>query len=691
MNRLANETSPYLRQHAANPVDWYPWGDEAFEEARRRDVPVFLSIGYSACHWCHVMAHESFEDPQTAAVMNERFVNVKVDREERPDVDAIYMQATQAMTGSGGWPMSVWLRPDGRPFHAGTYFPSHDRQGMPGFVRVCEAVANAWNNDRDSVDDVAGRLTDTLDGALPHAEADVPIDAATFDLAIDVLWESFDAEWGGFGPAPKFPPAVTLSWLCGRATRLADDDRAERVRTMVTTTLDAMAAGGMYDQIGGGFARYSVDGHWLVPHFEKMLYDNALLVRAYTDGWRLTRNGRYARIVAETIEWALRELRHHDGGFYAAYDADSEGVEGKYYCWGIDELREVAGGDADAVVEFYGATGGGNFVDPHTGFRGNVLHVAHRAAEPDATIVAVREQLRTRRALRVPPGLDDKVILSWNALMVRALAEAGAAFQRADWMEAARTTANFLLTRMRRPSDGRLLRSWQASAEPRSDQGSDGRARHLAYAEDYAALVDALVRLAELDAPSWLEPATTLANDLVTRFHDNTDGGFFTAGSDAPALIVRTKDQMDDATPAASSVAASAFMRLHALTGTDSYRAVADEVLTTVAPFVTRYPRGFAAALDAATFAVDPVREIVIVGAPGDGATEALRYEVASRTLPATVAITVAPDHDTTSLLGALVEGRGPVGGRAAAYVCEQYVCAAPVTEADALGALLDA
>ena len=474
----------------------------------------------------------------------------------------------------------------------------------------------------------------------------MPIDAAAFDLAIDVLWESFDAEWGGFGSAPKFPPAVTLSWLCGRASRVRDDDRAERVRTMVTTTLDAMAAGGMYDQVGGGFARYSVDGRWLVPHFEKMLYDNALLTRAYTDGWRLTRNGRYARIVAETIEWALRDLHHGDGGFYAAYDADSEGVEGKFYCWSLDELREVAGTNADAIVEFYGATADGNFVDPHTDFRGNVLHLARRAGEPDTTVVAVREHLRTRRARRVPPGLDDKVILSWNALMVRALAEAGAAFQRADWIDAARTTARFLLTHMRRPSDGRLFRSWQASAEPQPDHGSDGRARHLAYAEDYAALVDALVRLAELDAPSWLEPATEVADDLVARFHDHDAGGLFTTGSDAPALIVRTKDQMDDATPAASSVAASAFMRLHALTGIDRYRTLADEVLTTVAPFVTRYPRGFAAALDAATFLVDPVREIVIVGAADQGDTEALRHEVASRTLPATVSVTVAPDQD---------------------------------------------
>ncbi|HEY1740677.1 MAG TPA: thioredoxin domain-containing protein, partial [Acidimicrobiia bacterium] len=649
-----------------------------------------------ACHWCHVMAHESFEDPQTAAVMNERFVNVKVDREERPDVDAIYMQATQAMTGSGGWPMSVWLRPDGRPFHAGTYFPNTDRQGMPSFVRVCEAVAEAWHTNRDSVDDVARGLTDSIDGALPHTDSDAAIDSASFDLAVDVLWESFDAEWGGFGPAPKFPPAVTLSWLCGRAARARDDDQAERVRAMVTTTLDAMAAGGMYDQIGGGFARYSVDPHWLVPHFEKMLYDNALLARAYTDGWRLTRNRRYARIVAETVEWALCDLRHGDGGFYAAYDADSEGVEGKYYCWSLDELRDVAGANADAAVEFYGATAAGNFADPHTGFRGNVLHLARRAAEPDATIVAVRERLHARRALRVPPGLDDKVILSWNALMVRALAEAGAAFQRPDWMDAARTTANFLLTRMRRASDGRLLRSWQASAEPRPDHGSDGRARHLAYAEDYAALVDALVRLAELDAPSWLAPATAVADDLLARFHDDSAGGLFTTGSDAPALIVRTKDQMDDATPAASSVAAAAFMRLHALTGVDRYRTLADEVLTTVAPFVTRYPRGFAAALDAATFVVDPVREIVIVGAPDDGATDAFRYEVASRTLPATVSVSVAPDHDPDhdhghgALLGALVEGRTTVDGRAAAYVCEQYVCAAPVTEPDALGRLLD-
>ncbi len=692
MNRLAHETSPYLRQHADNPVDWYPWGDEAFAEARRRDVPVFLSIGYSACHWCHVMAHESFEDPQTAARMNELFVNVKVDREERPDVDAIYMQATQAMTGHGGWPMSVWLRPDGRPFHAGTYFPNHDRQGMPSFVRVCDAVANAWQSKRSEVDDLAARLTDAIEVSLPHAPTGFAIDANTVDDAIDALWQSFDPEWGGFGPAPKFPPAATLSWLCGRAVRVADDDRASRARVMVATTLDTMAAGGMYDQIGGGFARYSVDGHWLVPHFEKMLYDNALLTRAYTDGWRLTRNGRYARIVAETVEWALCDLRHPDGGFYAAYDADSEGVEGKFYCWSVDELREVAGGDGDAVVAFYGATETGNFVDPHTGFRGNVLHLARRDAEPDATIVAARERLHVRRSVRVPPALDDKVILAWNAFMVRALVEAGATFDRGDWTEAARTTARFLLTCLRR-ADGRLFRSWQASAEPKPDRGADGRARHLAYAEDYAALVDALVRLAELDSPEWIEPAVAVADDLIARFHDDEQGGLFTTGSDAPALIVRAKDQMDDATPAASSMAAAAFMRLHALTGIERYRALADEVLASVAPFVARYPRGFAAALDAATFVTDPVREVVIVGPPDDGATVALRREVARRVLPATVSVCIDPQRrgSAPALLGALVEGRGLVDGRPAAYVCEAYVCAAPVTDPDALGALLDA
>jgi hypothetical protein len=692
MNRLAGETSPYLRQHAGNPVDWYPWGDDAFDEARRRNVPVFLSIGYSACHWCHVMAHESFEDPQTAEVMNRLFVNVKVDREERPDVDTVYMQATQAMTGRGGWPMSVWLRPDGRPFHAGTYFPNTDRQGMPAFVRVCEAIANVWETKRAEVDDLAGRLTESIDGALPTAPSPLAIDGATFAEAIDALWESFDATWGGFGPAPKFPPALTLSWLCGRAVRERDEERVERSRAMVTTTLDAMAAGGMYDQIGGGFARYSVDGQWLVPHFEKMLYDNALLARAYTDGWRLTRDGRYARIVAETLDWALRELRHPNGGFYAAYDADSEGVEGKYYCWSVEELREVCGTDAGAVLDFYGATAAGNFADPHTGFRGNVLHLARREAEPDPTIIAARERLRTRRATRVPPSLDDKVILAWNAYMVRALADAGAAFDRDDWLDAARTTARFLLTRLRRPSDGRLLRSWQAGAEPVADSGADGRGRHLAYAEDYAAIVDALTRLGELDAPEWLEPAVALAGDLVTMFRDAEGGGFFTTGSDAPALIVRTKDQMDDATPAAASVAAGAFLRLHALTGDEQWRDVALEALAATAPFAARHPRGFAAALDAATFLTDPVREIVIVGPAGNGATDALRREVARRVLPATVSAIVAPTSDatTTPLLGALVEGRELVDGRPAAYVCEQYVCAAPVTRPDDLGRLLD-
>ncbi len=691
MNRLEFETSPYLRQHAANPVDWYPWGDEAFAEARRRNVPVFLSVGYSACHWCHVMAHESFEHDGTAEVMNRLFVNVKVDREERPDVDSVYMQATQAMTGRGGWPMSVWLRPDGQPFHAGTYFPPNDRQGMPGFVRVCEAVADAWAAKRDEVDDLAERLTSSIDVALPRTDGPTAIDEAITDQAIDALWDSFDPSWGGFGPAPKFPPGVTLSWLCGRATRARDSERADHIQTMVTTTLDAMAAGGMYDQIGGGFARYSVDGQWLVPHFEKMLYDNALLVRAYTDGWKLTGQGRYARIVSETIDWVLRELRHPNGGFYAAYDADSEGVEGKYYCWSIAELRAVCGDDADAVIEFYGATDTGNFVDPHTSFRGNILHLARRDAEPDATIVAARDRLRARRAQRVYPSLDDKVILSWNAFMVRALAEAGAAFQRSDWMDAARTTAELLLTHLRR-GDGRLLRSWQSSATAEPGNGADGRARHLAYAEDYAALFDALVRLAELDRPTWLVDATQVAEGLIALFHDDVDGGFFTTGSDAPPLIVRAKDQMDDATPAAGSIAAGAFARLAVLTGNDRYRAIATASIAAVAPFVARHPRGFAAALDAAVFDIDPVREVVIVGPERDGATDALRNEVGRRLLPATVSVTLTPDpgDEATALLGALIEGRGLVQGQPAAYVCEHYVCAAPVTNPDDLGRVLD-
>jgi hypothetical protein len=672
VNRLAHETSPYLRQHAANPVDWYAWGDDAFAVARERDVPVFLSVGYSSCHWCHVMAHESFEDPVTAEVMNTSFVNVKVDREERPDVDAIYMEATQSMTGHGGWPMSVWLTPDGRPFYAGTYFPRTERQGMPSFTRVCAAISDAWRERRADVEGQAEQLLGTIGRSLPAEEA--PLDAGMLRAVRDGLRRQFDAQWGGFGDAPKFPPAQSLVFAARQHVREPDAGTLE----MITTTLDAMAAGGMHDHVGGGFARYSVDRYWLIPHFEKMLYDNALLTRAYTHGWLVTRAGRYARIVEETIGYVLRDLRHPDGGFFSAEDADSEGVEGKFYVWSLPELQDVCGDDAGEAIRYFGVTEHGNFVDPHTNFRGNVLHAVDRDEEPSDAIRRATAALFARRVERVRPGLDDKVLLAWNALMARALAEAAWAFDRAEWMDAARTNMRFLLERMRR-ADGRLLRSWQSDA---------GEARHLAYCEDHAALLEALLTLTEVDSLGWLEPACAIADAMLDLFAD-PDGGFFTTGRDAPALVVRPQSFMDNATPSENSLAAVALLRLAALTGEARYDEAARSTVARVASLVARFPTAFGTAIEAVERLVEPSIEVVVVGAADDPATQALRREVAGRLVPSSVVVTRFGEHEPEALR-ALLAGREPVGGRPAGYVCERYACRLPVTDPPALAAELE-
>jgi uncharacterized protein len=668
-NRLAGETSPYLRQHAENPVEWMPWGDEAFALARSRDVPVFLSVGYSSCHWCHVMAHESFEDETTAAVMNSLFVNVKVDREERPDVDAIYMQSVQALTGRGGWPMSVWCTPDGRPFYAGTYFPDSDRHGMPSFRRVCEAVADAWRERRAEVTAQSEQLTAALADEVLQADAtgDGELGADILDRAYAGVRSQFEPRYGGFGRAPKFPQAMTIDLLCRAYLR----NRSDETRTMITTTLDAMAAGGIHDQLGGGFARYSTDDAWLVPHFEKMLYDNALLTRAYLHGYLVTGDARYRRVVEDIVGYVLRDLRDPRHGWYSAEDADSEGVEGKFYCWSIEEIREVCGADSDAVIEYYGVTVNGNFTDPHTGFHGNILHVKDRKAEPPVEVEHAKSRLLARRASRVRPGLDDKVLLEWNALMLGALTEAAAALDRDDWMAEARANARFLLAELRR-DDGRFLRSWQAP--------------YLAYAEDYAALLEALCTLAELDDVAWLDEARTVAAELIRLFHDAGGGGFFTTGIDAEQLVVRLKDVFDDATPSANSLAANGLLRLAALTGETEFEEPATEVLRMLSHAGASHPNGFAHLLGAIErFVTIPV-EIAIIGDPNDERTRTLRREVTTRLLPAAVTLTGSP-NDPSPLLA----GREARGGEPTAYVCERYTCKEPVTTARDLREQLDA
>ncbi len=676
MNRLEHETSPYLRQHAENPVDWYPWGTEAFDRARAENKPILLSVGYSSCHWCHVMAHESFEDPAVAAVMNDKFVNVKVDREERPDVDAIYMQAVQAMTGSGGWPMTVFLDHTGRPFFGGTYFPPEDRQGMPGFVRLMEAVDDAWSHRRDELDQQAEQLHAAIEQSTTIGNGvHGALSPAILDRAVENLRDQFDPRFGGFGRAPKFPQAMTITFLLDVAADGPGPDPRPEVLEMVTASLDAMAAGGIYDQVGGGFHRYSVDAHWLVPHFEKMLYDQALLTRAYLHGWMVTGSARYQRVVEETITYVLRDLRHPEGGFFSAEDADSEGVEGKFYVWSSDELEELCGDAMPDIVRHFGVTARGNFEDPHTGFRGNILHAVGPPEDRPESIAAVLPALFARREHRVRPGLDDKVLLGWNALFLRSLVEAAHAMQRDDWMDAARTNARFLLDQMRR-DDGRLLRSWQ-----------NGRANLLAYAEDYGALLEALLTLAELDDVQWLAEARAVADGLVALFADDERGGFFTTGSDAEALIVRPKDFQDNATPSENSLAADGLLRLSALTGVPDGAQRAERWLATLAPVLGEHPTAFAYLLEALERAVRPSLEVAIVGDDGP-ALDALVDVLRTRVLPGSVRVTAPPGvgADLTPLLAE----RALVDGQPAAYVCEHFACRLPVTDPDALRAELD-
>jgi uncharacterized protein YyaL (SSP411 family) len=671
VNRLADETSPYLRQHADNPVEWYPWGDEAFEKARAENKPVLLSVGYSSCHWCHVMAHESFEDPDVAEVMNEKFVNVKVDREERPDVDGIYMQAVQAMTGRGGWPMTVFLTPDGRPFFGGTYFPKEERQGMPGFVRVLDAVDDAWRDRRDDLLEQAGKLTDMLERSVDVGRGDLRPEpsAEILGRAYESVRAQYDPQFGGFGGAPKFPQAMTLDFLLRTYVR----NQAPETRDMVRVSLDAMAAGGLYDQVGGGFHRYSTDAYWLVPHFEKMLYDQALLTGAYLHAYLVTGEARYRRVVEETIGYVLRDLRHPKGGFFSAEDADSEGVEGKFYLWSDEEIERLCGEDASEVIRYFGVTETGNFEDPHTGYRGNILHVVDRGEEPPAAVRRALPKLFAAREQRTRPGLDDKVLLAWNALFLCVLAEAAAALEREDWMDAARTNARFLLTELRR-DDGRLLRSWQ-----------DGRAHHLAYADDYAALLEALITLAEVDDVAWLADARGLADELLRLFHDDDRGGFFTTGVDAESLIVRPKELQDNATPAENSLAANGLLRLAALTGEARYETPAAQVLRLLGPVLSEHATAFAYLLGALERLVTPPLEIAIV-ADADGS--ALRREVTTRLLPASVAVTAPPGAgaDLTPLLA----DRSLLGGKPTAYVCEHFACRQPVTTAEELRAQID-
>jgi len=659
VNRLADESSPYLRQHADNPVDWYPWGAEAFERAHAENKPIFLSVGYSSCHWCHVMAHESFEDGPTATIMNRLFVNVKVDREERPDVDGIYMDAVQAFTGRGGWPMSVFLAPDGRPFFGGTYFPSSPRHGMPSFVQLLENVHDVWLHQRDEILEQADRITEAITQQTRIVAADsLPGLEVLFDAGA-ALRKQHDAAWGGFGGAPKFPQTMSHEALLRLFAHTGDDD----LLRIVTGSLDAMASGGIYDHLAGGFARYSVDAQWTVPHFEKMLYDNALLARLYLHAWQITGKQRYLQVCSETIEYVLRDMTHASGGFYSAEDADSEGEEGKFAVWSIDEVRSVlteAGlaAHVDDAIEWYGITEGGNFEGHNIlvrSLRGDLVRPPH--------IEACREALYAHRLERPKPGLDDKVLTEWNGLMLATLAEAAAATGNERWLAAARANATFLCDQLL--VDGRWFRSWQA----------DSGARHLAYAADHAAVVDSFLRLAEATGEArWTRTAMQTADAMLKLFWDDENGGLFSTGTDAERLFTRPKDILDNATPSANSLAAVALLRLAALTGLEHHRARAADILRLVGTVAANQPTAFGNALAAIDLLVSGVTEIVVSGEHPD-----LVAVASSLYLPNAVLAWGEP-YDSP-----LWEGRSA----AAAYVCREYSCLAPTTDPTVLRSLL--
>jgi uncharacterized protein len=654
-NALASETSPYLLQHRDNPVDWLPWGEEALRRAQENDRPLIVSIGYSACHWCHVMERESFEDPETARLMNEQFVCVKVDREERPDIDALYMEAVQAMTGQGGWPLNVFVTPEQVPFYGGTYFPPEPRHGMPSWRQVLAAVAEAWQTRNDEIRTTGTRMAERLRGGALLAPSDEPMTEAALEAAVAALQSSFDSVNGGWGRAPKFPAASVIEFLLRRGER-----------QMSLYTLRAMASGGMYDQVGGGFARYSVDATWTVPHFEKMLYDNALLARAYVHGWQASGDEVLRRTAEETLDWALREMRAPEGGFYSALDADSEGVEGKFYVWTVAELRDVLGDDADAAIAWFGATEEGNFEGA------NVLE--SRGPEPPPEVRArIRERLLEARAARVRPGLDDKRLGAWNALMIAALAEAGAVLGRADFLDAARGAAGFVLERMRTP-EGRLLRTFNA-----------GVARLNAYLEDHAFLLEALLTLYEATFEErWFAAAREIADTIVGRFADPENGGFFSTSDDHEALVARRKDIDDAPIPSGGASAAFGLLRLAALTGEASYETQAVGQLRLLHEIAAQHPTAFGHVLQAIDFHLATTREVALAGDPRGVAAFAAVVREAFR--PHIVLAGGSGDGPTAV---PLMEGRAPVDGRAAAYVCERFACRRPVTEPDELRALL--
>jgi uncharacterized protein len=662
-NRLAAETSPYLLEHANNPVDWYPWGEEALQRARHENKPILLSIGYSACHWCHVMARESFEDPAVAAVINRAFVPIKVDREERPDLDQVYMRAVQAMTGSGGWPMTVFLMPDGTPFFAGTYFPPRDHQGMPSFSRVLQAVDDAYRTRPQDVAETAGQVRTFLERpAMPLAAG--ALTPALLDEGYSRLAADYDARFGGFGGAPKFPQPMLIDVLFRTYARTHD----RMALQMGVDTLRAMAAGGIYDQLGGGFHRYSVDQRWLVPHFEKMLYDNALLARAYLDGWLLTGETDFRRVVEETLAFVARELRSPEGGFYSSLDADSEGEEGKFYLWTPAELKTALGAErAEQLAAVFDVTEAGNFEGR------SILHPVVSGASQ--LLDEARAGLMMERERRIRPHRDDKIIAGWNGLMLRAFAEAARVFDRGDLLAIAEANAAFLLGRLRQ--DGRMLRSYK-----------DGRAQPTGFLEDQAAVADALLSLYEASfQPRWLMELRSLLDTMIRGFWEEDAGTFFDSAGDQPALLVRPQDVTDNAIPSGTSMAVDVLLRASRLLGHERWGGIAHRVLERLAPTAAKAPQAFGRLLAALDFELGRPVELAIIGRPGEDDTNRLLAVARARYLPNRL-LALGPEADGT-LIPLLAERRA-IDGRATAYLCEGFVCQSPTADSSELAQQLE-
>ncbi len=659
-NRLQHALSPYLLQHAHNPVDWFPWGEEALARARSEDKPIFLSIGYAACHWCHVMERESFENAAVAEVLNANFVCIKVDREERPDLDDLYMDAVQALTGRGGWPMSVWLTPDLKPFYGGTYFPSEPRGGMPGFRLLLLRIAELWREQRLDVVNQAAELTEELAKQAQVQPGTTLPEAKVFDRMLTQLRASFDAEWGGFGPAPKFPPSMALGLILRRG--------AEADQRMARRTLDAMRDGGMHDWLGGGFARYSVDTRWLVPHFEKMLYDNALLAVAYLESFLATGEARDAAVVRSTLDYLMRDLRDESDGFHASEDADSEGEEGKFYVFTRAEVREALGTDADRFCAAYGVTEGGNFEHG-----ASVVHrFSSKADLPVEDDARLRERLRLWRDQRVRPGKDDKVVASWNGLALSAFAKAGAALDEPRYLDAATACAAFIERELWKGDQ--LLRIFRR-----------GQAATPGFLEDYAAVALGLVDLFEAGFDArWLRLAERIAEAMKARFEDSEQGGFFATETDQSDMLIRLKPGFDNALPSGNTLAAQALLRLSRHLERDDFRETAERTLRCFGPWMERAPRAFPGMLGVLDAALSDPMEIVVVGALSHPATKSLLREARSRFLPSALISCAEPDSDLP-----LHRDRGLLAGAPSAFVCRNRTCSAPVATPEALASLL--